>query len=283
MLKNYLQIALRHLWRHKGYTTLNVAGLAIGMMCCVLILLYVRQETRYDRFHENAERIVRLVSDDEIGDNAVNLSTSPGAAAAALKGEFSEVQQAVRFFKLFGGEAVVNYGEKRFWESRFFFGDAEVFEVFSFPLLAGNPQTALAGPQKIVITQATAQKYFGTENPLGKTLALGDSLHLEVTGVMADLPAATHLRFDFLASMPTLDSIYPGLREDWISLLFYTYVLLPEGHDQNQLAERLKNFAQKYDVQGTGKRAYTLEPLSDIHVYSSRQPQPEPNGDIAYV
>ncbi len=283
MLKNYLHIALRHLWRHKGYASLNVAGLATGMTCCVLILLYVRMEWRYDRFHEKAERIYRLVSDDEIGDNAVNLSTSPGAAAAALKREFSEVQHAVRFFKLFGGEAVVNYGEKRFWESRFFFGDAEVFEVFSFPLLAGNPQTALAGPKKIVITQTTAQKYFGAENPLGRTIALGDSLHLEVTGVIADLPTTTHLRFDFLASMPTLDSIYPGLREDWISLLFYTYVLLPQGNAQAQLAARLKNFAQKYDVQGTGKRTSALEPLRDIHLYSARQPQPEPNGDITYV
>ncbi|MCI0691439.1 ABC transporter permease [candidate division KSB1 bacterium] len=285
MLKNYLHIALRHLWRHKGYAALNVAGLAIGMTCCVLILLYVRQEWRYDRFHEKADRIYRFVSDDEIGGGVVNLSTSPGAAAAALKREFSEVQQAVRFFKLFGGEAVVNYGEKRFWESRFFFGDAEVFEVFSFPLLAGNPQTALIGPKKIVITQTTAQKYFGAESPLGKTIALGDSLHLEVTGVIAGLPTTTHLRFDFLASMPTLDSIYPGLREDWISLLFYTYVVLPEGYEQNQLAARLKNFAQKYDVQGTGKRAYALEPLRDIHLYSARQPQPDPAaaGDITYV
>ncbi|MBV6506775.1 MAG: hypothetical protein ILNGONEN_02359 [Syntrophorhabdaceae bacterium] len=283
MLKNQLHLALRHLWRHKGYAALNLAGLAVGMTCCVLILLYVRQETGYDRFHEKAARIVRLVSDDEIGDNKVNFSTSPGAAAAALKSEFSEVQQAVRFFKLFGGEAVVNHGEKRFWESRFFFGDAEIFEVFSFPLLAGNPHTALVGPKKIVITQATAQKYFGAENPLGKTLALGDSLHFEVTGVMADLPANTHLRFDFLASMPTLDAIYPGLREDWISLLFYTYVLLPEGYERKQLAARLKNFAQKYDVQENGKRAYALEPLTDIHLYSERKPQPVPNGEITYV
>jgi putative ABC transport system permease protein len=100
---------------------------------------------------------------------------------------------------------------------------------------------------------------------------------------MADLPAATHLRFDFLASMPTLDSIYPGVREDWISLLFYTYVLLPQGYEQNQLAVKLKKFAQKYDMQGTGKRAYALEPLTGIHLYSSRQPQPVPNGEIIYV
>ncbi len=283
MLKSYFQVARRYLLRHKGYAFLNVAGLALGLTCCVLILLYVRQELRYDRFHEKAQRICRLVSDDEIGGNMQYFSTSPGAAAAALKQEFPEVEQAVRFFRLFGGEAVVSHDENRFWESRFCFGDAQVFEVFSFPLLAENPQTALAGPSRVVITQTTSKKYFGEDDPLGKTITLADSLTLEVTGVVADLPAATHLRFDFLASMPTLDLIYPGLREDWISLLFYTYFLLPQEYDHNHLTEKLAGFSRKYDLQGTGKRTYALESLADIHLFSGRTSQLEPNGDITYV
>ena len=157
MLKNYLTIAVRNLFRQKFYSAINILGLAVGMACSILILLYVQDELSYDCYHKNADRIYRVVREQDFGGRVTHSAISPPAMAALLPDEFPEVEGAVR---LIAGRTLMSHGEKHF-EQNFYSADPNVFDVFDFPLLRGDPKTALSEPLSIVITRAVAQKFFG--------------------------------------------------------------------------------------------------------------------------
>lgn len=288
MLKNYIKLTLRHLLKYRTYSFINITGLAVGMTCCILILLYIRDELRYDRFHERAERIYRLTLSTENDEQPTNANTS-FSQGPALATDFPEIEAAVRFRKMGWGEKrVFAHNDKRFYEERFFYADKNVFEVFSFPFLRGNSQTALSEPFSIVITEAMSQKYFGHDNPLGETISLdpfndGGFTDFKITGVLKNLPHYSHIKFDFLASFESQKDLksMEG-RRGWGLESVFTYVLLKPGVSVENVQAKLPAFVEKH----VGKEHwYTLhlQPLTDIRLYSNLRAELEPNGDIAYV
>jgi len=261
MLKNYFKIALRNVLRHKSYSFINIAGLAVGIACCLLILLYVHDELGYDRFHEKASRIYRatLATDQQRYD------VTPSIVGPLFQREFSEVERTVRLYETTRyGAVVVRHGERVFQEERFMFADSTVFEVFSFPLLVGDAATALTRPNTMVLTESSARKYFGAENPVGQTLRLNNDSDYEITGVMRDVPRRSHLQFDFLAS-------YTGLTRDWAkeemwySANLYTYILLREGASVAEMEERIPGLLES----DTGKiwKKISLQRITLIHLH----------------
>jgi putative ABC transport system permease protein len=267
MLKNYLKIAIRNLLKHKAYSFINLAGLAIGIACCVLIMLYVREELSYDRFHENAGRTYRVANEGQFGSETWKGARTSHPLAPALVQEFPEVQQAVRFYRLY--KPLVQVGEKKFVEPRFFYADSSVFEVFTFPLITGDPQTALTRPYSLVLSQAMAEKYFGGGDPVGQILSVAKLGDFQITGVLKNIPANSHLAFDFLASYATLHAQKNPNLESWDTIVTSTYILLPEGYDHRTLEAKLPALVTKYQNQSHGATLRLfLNPIVDLHLRS---------------
>jgi putative ABC transport system permease protein len=290
MLKNYAKIALRNLLRHKGYTFINVAGLAVGIACCLLILLYVQHEFSYDRFHEKADRIYRVTTDFTIGGNEMRVASTMTPLAPALRAEFPEVREAVRIGQ-FKNELLVSQGNQQFYEELFFFADSTLFDLFSFPLLHGDPATALATPRSVVLSEPMAQKYFGGENPIGKMLTVERGYELTVTGVLNDIPSASHLKPDFIATLLDAKEIIGTDLEDWghISEL-YTYVSLSDAARPEALEAKLPALLDKYagevtsSLQPSSIFTLHLQPLTRVHLYSTEfGNNVEGGGDAKYL
>ena len=279
MWTNYLKITLRHLRRHKGHTFINVTGLTIGMACCLLIALYVMDEWSYDRYHENADRIVRLVDVIAAEDFSRDFSAVSAPMGPALVRDYPEVEQAVRFYAV--EEPWLQYQDARIKENRLLFTDASVFEVFTWPLVVGDPATALREPNTIVLTETMALKYFGEEPALGSTLTLNGRSEYTVTGVMQDIPSTSHFQVDFLASFATLDG--QSMVESWWRHDFYTYLLLRDARDVAPLAAKLPTFIETRMGTMLAEENRTLvaslQPLTTIHLHSNRYEEIEPNGD----
>ncbi len=278
------RVALRNMKRHKGFAFLNISGLAVGLAATMLIFLWVRDERSYDRFHADAERIFRVVfstSDDGAPTNA-NGSFGVGPA---LKKDFPEVLETARIRKMEGGpKRYVGYRDKRFYESRFFFAEPAVLSVFDFPLIRGDAATALAAPGAVVLTEDTAKKYFGNEDPIGKTIEAdpyneGNPMLFRVTGIAKNVPRTSHFHFDLLAS-------YASMREDTRSLdgfhQHYTYVLLKSRAAAESLRPKLREFLHRT---WRPDPWYTLglQPLLDIRLHSGLRSEIEPTGSILYV
>jgi putative ABC transport system permease protein len=278
MLKNYLKIALRSLRRHKIISFINVIGLAVGIACSALILLYVRHELSFDQYHQNKEQIYRLVSKVQ-GASYEAVAKVPGPWSVAAQKDFPEIEKVARF--VFFNETLVSRSEKRFYESGGFFADSTTFEVFSFSLLQGNPETALKQPNAIVVTKTFAEKYFGEENALGQTLTFDNQNQYQVTGVMANVPANSHFTFDFLVPMATYAS---PRRDNWQWLQFYTYVLLKAGASPQAVAEKFPALLrQNLEANLAAPYAPYLQPLTDIHLRSHLFREMQPNSDVAYI
>lgn len=269
MLRNYFVVAWRNLLRHKLYSLINISGLAVGMASCILILLYVRHELSYERFHENAEQIYRASLERPSGSR--NVST-PLPLAPTLVEEFPEVVRAVRLFNPDNPVPLVRHGNRRFYEKNFFFADADIFELFSFSLIQGDPQRALADPFSVVLTEETARKYFGDQEPLGKTIHFKNWLDLKVTGVLRDLPANTDFRFDFLTSFATVEKWLGSERmRNWHNTMCYTYVQLQEGSGTGALEEKLPAFVEEhFNKNEKIARNLHLQQLTRVHLYSSQ-------------
>lgn len=280
MLKNYLTIAFRTLRRHPGYTFINVVGLAVAVACCVLMLRYVRHEMSYDRFHEHADRIFRVVSEQENNGVLTASARTPVPLAAALQEELPGVEEAVRFGPAWTG--VMSHGDQQFHEEGLFFADPNVFEVFSLPLIQGNPETALEQPNSLVLTETMAQKYFGDENPVGQTLLFtyeGEQ-EFEVTGVVEAMPANSHFHFDFLAPFASQPRFLEMMAEQWDYNFRPTYVLLSDT-DAAAVAARLPAFVeQHYPEAMQTTTTLALQPLTDIHLHSRLQGEIGANGSI---
>ncbi|MCH8960713.1 MAG: ABC transporter permease [Bacteroidetes bacterium] len=277
MLKNYFKIAFRNFKKRRGYAFINVAGLAVGMACCLLIALFVRHERSYDRYHEHADRIFRLVEE----------RARVGAPfAPALLNEFPEVEQAVRLHHMFWTTPLLQAGERGFYEDRIFFADSSLFDVFSFRLLRGDPKTALAAPFSMILTEAMAAKYFGDADPMGQVIAYDNTHTYTVTGIVENTPPPSHFRFDFLASFSTLYVLeeFWGMPLTWTNPTATTYLLLSDPDAAEALEARLPDFIVKHRGEAfRNGRTFHLQPLTDIHLHSNRRGEFGPNGDIAYV
>ena len=277
MLINYLKIALRNLKRHTGYTVINVTGLAVGMACCLLILLYVQDERSYDLFHEKGDRIYRLEREVSRPGGEGRFSFTSGPPGPALVNEYPEVEAAVRFFRL---ESLVRYQDRQFYGEKIAFVDSSFFHVFTFPLRSGDPRTALATPNSVVLTETMAKKYFGNEDPVGQTVRIDNADEFIVMGVVADVPENSHYTFDALASFSALPPKFPWLN-NWGGIGIRTYLLLSPNVTAAALEAKLPSFIHKHKGE-TAQEAYYLRPLKQIHLYSDVF-EIDPQGDIETV
>jgi putative ABC transport system permease protein len=284
MLKNYLKITFRNLIKYKIYSIVNIAGLAVGMACCILILLWVKNELSYDRFHENSERIFRVVAG---GQNAAKgtILALQGPLAPLLKKEFPEVEKYVRIyaFKIFSGEKLVSHQHKHFYTNNFFMVDPSFFEVFSFPFIKGDPRTALYDLRSIVITEEMAKKYFSNDDPLGKILSYENEFDFVVTGVVKNIPFNSHFQFDFIIPLENYRDIQslPNGLDNWDNQAFVTYLLLNPNCDISSLEKKMTELVNQY----TRNDIFTffLQSLTDIHLYSNLRDELGTNTDIRYV
>ena len=286
MFKNYFVIAIRNLLKHKGYALINISGLAIGLACCFFIIFFVRHELGYDAFHKKAPRIYRLLhaSKEDPGDRS---AISASAYAPHLLHEFSEIEQAVRFFTNAGPANLKSQSEVRTVEG-LVFADASVLSVFDFPLRRGNAAEALTAPNTIVLTAAAAQAWFGPEDPLGKTLFYlrgSQKLALQITGVLENLPSNSHLQFDHLVSFSTIKAFMgEQALEEYINFNYYTYVLLRPGISPQQLQDRFPGFLRKYREEDTAAHTLLLlQPLRDIHLTTNVKWDVGTNSDKKYL
>jgi putative ABC transport system permease protein len=272
MLKNYFKIALRNLWRKRAYSFINVTGLAVGMACCFLIFLYVHFELSYDGFHQKADRIYRVVGDYKSSSETLHWYETAGPLARSIEAEFPQVQQTARFINL---TALVRVGNFKFQEMHTIWADSSIFSVFDFPLIDGDPRTALKEPNSVVLSETAAIKYFGHSNPVGQHLLLtGRGIPCIVTGLMKDIPQNSHIRADMMVSMPTYTRYLQNWVENsWGDLPFSTYLLLSPGADPSVLQAKLPALIQKYegDRLKTENASYTLalEPVRSIYLHSS--------------
>ena len=284
MLKNYIKIAFRNMKKSKGYTFINISGLAIGMACCLLIVLYIQDELSYDTFHLNADRIFRVVassSEDGIPTNANGIfGTGP-----ALKKDFPEVVDYVRIRKMGQGKKIyIGYEDQKFYEQWFFFADPTIFTVFTFPLIRGEADKVLSEPNSIVITEAMAEKYFGNEDPIGKTMETdpynsGEKMFFQVTGIAKNVPPNSHFHFDFLASYINQTEDLTSFQGFW---QHYTYVLLNDASSAEELESKLFDFLQRNWREDPWYTNH-LQPLKDIRLHSQLRSEIEPTGNLAYV
>lgn len=283
MIRNYFKIALRNLVRHKGYSFLNIAGLALGMACTMLILLYVQDELGFDRFHTNLSRIYR-VNTGMNGDGQPSNANGQIAAGPALKRVFPEVETYVRFRKFGWNESrVVAYNNRRFYEKRFLVADSTVFRVFSFPLIEGDPMTALDAPNTVVLTRSMAIKYFGTEPAMGKRIQVdmyndGRFSDFTVTGIAEDVPAQSSIQFDFLGSY----SSQTDIKIPWSLESVFTFILFHENIDVRRVEAALPGFVKQERGPNT-RISMHLQPMKDVRLRSPYSGQMEPPGNIGTV
>jgi putative ABC transport system permease protein len=296
MIKNYLKSAFRNFFKHKTFTFLNILGLSLGLSASILILQYVRYEKSYDTFHSNADEIYRIQYNIiQNGELRVECAAAVPAAGPALKNNFPEVKQFTRLFPISG---VVAYespdrGYISFREEKMQFTDPAVFEVFDFELLKGNPETALQGPNKVVISERAAKKYFANEDPLGKSISWGGwngQVNMEVSGILADVPENSHIKFDILFSFQTLNDMSDNDSEtSWGWYDFNTYVLLDSETSVPALQAKWDEYLEKEHGERWAKRnsknEFLLKPLKEIHLYSNllQESDPEGQGDADAV
>ncbi len=284
MFRNYLLIAWRNLKKNRVFSLINIVGLSIGMAACLLILQYVGHELSYDDFHAQGDRIYRVSQKAWNGARYVQDACGYNVAGPAMQADFPEVRDHA-YLRLRDKCNIAN-GNVTFREDRVGVASAHFFTLFSFPLLRGNPATALAAPNTVVISRTTARRYFGTQNPVGRTLRYNDGYHhelLTVTGVMEDMPVNSHMHLDLVLSYETART-WEGWGMDWCCNNDYLYVLLAPGADPAGLAAKLPAFRRKY-FSGTNQMmdALELQPLRDIHLHSQKTFEIEANGSAEAV
>lgn len=293
MLKNYLKIALRNLWKRKGFSAINITGLAIGLATCLLITLFVLDELSYDRYNKKADRIYRVDADIKFAGNRFISAVAPDPMGPTLKKDFPQVEQYVRFRG--AGGLLLKKDNEYVQENQVIYADSTLFDVFTFPMLDGDAETALRAPNSLVLTATTARKYFNTTQAVGKTVLVNNQQYYKVTGVIKDIPSQSHFNFDIFVSLSTLEE---SRRNNWLSNNFNTYVVLKEGADPKQLEAQFDGLVEKYigpqvmqvlsasleDLKKNGSYVkHYLTPLTSIHLHSDKVAELGPNSSIQYV
>jgi putative ABC transport system permease protein len=285
MFKNYLKVAFRNFKRHKGFSFINVAGLSIGLACCALILLFIKDELSYDRFHEKADRIHRVVFSTSHEDTIPTNANGSFGVGPALKRDFPEIIETVRIRKMGQGVKVyIGHKDKKFYEERFFFAEPSIFTVFDFPLIKGDPTAVLNEPNTIVLSREMAEKYFGDEDPIGQTVDAdpfndGGIMQFHVTGIAQNVPRNSHIHFDFLASYISQKDNTNDFAGFW---QHYTYALLDKKTSAASLNPKLLAFLHRHWRKNPWY-TISLQPLLDIRLHSRLHSEVEPTGNILYV
>jgi ABC-type antimicrobial peptide transport system permease subunit len=279
LIWSYIKIALRKIRRHKTYSFINVAGLAVGMSACILILLWVQSELSYDRFHEKADHLFRAVEHERMSDGrTLSYPLFPTGFGPAFKSDFPQVLETVRFRRFRG--RIVRVGDKSLYEDNFAFADPELFKIFTFPLLQGNRDTVLSSPSSIVLTEGMAQKYFGEKDPIGQIIQVDGTHEFQVTGVLKTIPHNSQIQFDFVVPFIAMKQ-YGWNMNDWGAYGIRTYVLLNEHTDYQKFNTQIEGFLKKYD-EGT-IMTLSLQPFKRVHLHSAWISASGTEGDIKYV
>lgn len=269
MFKNYLKITLRNLRRQKGYAFINIAGLSVGIACALLIILVVQYEFKYESHHENAGRIYRINVEHTQLERTFRSTYSPVPLAPAMYEEVPEVTHFARIAVL--RQIPVAHEDRKFYEDNVRFVDPGILEMFTFPLVSGNKETALTDPNSIVITEDMAVKYFGREDPLGKILVLLNSMSLKVTGVMKNHPGYTNIRPDFLVPIEKIRAIAgDDFFQNWLSQQLVSYIMLAEGHSAADVEAKIQGAFDSH-VRADDGRKLTLDQLKRMHLFSDTE------------
>jgi len=291
MLKHQIIIAIRIILRNLNYSIINIGGLAIGLAAFIFIIIYITDELKYDRFHENADRIYRVnrfYNSNDVNEDAATLSFPAGPA---LQFEYPDmVEKVCRFFDFQVSKLFFEYRKDsseivKFNERNFFLADSTVFEIFTFPFVEGDPETALLRPNTIVLTESTARRYFGNESPVGKSLRIEEFTDMEITGVIRDIPPQSHFNIDILGSLSTFRQLGGGqLPQTWIWNPCWTYLLLKEGVSPEQLENKFPEFYENhyFDLSNQDVTLY-LQPLADIHLRSHHDYEMQANSNFMYI
>jgi putative ABC transport system permease protein len=263
---SYIVIALRKIRRQKGYAVINIAGLAVGLACCAMMLLWVQHEKNFDRFHANRDSIYRLIKETQTGSKTTLDARTPYPLGEAILGEVPEVVNFTRYQGVVGWD--MRYGDEVFFNDDIGTADAAFFEMFSFPFVKGDPKTALADRASIVVTESMARKYFGREEPLGKIMTIGQRRHpFKVTGVIRDVPENSHLRFDCIIPIVNFWEWWDGVPGDWGMIMFYTYVQLAPRSSAASAGPKIAAVLNENIPQS--KAAIRVQPLLDVHLKSN--------------
>jgi putative ABC transport system permease protein len=295
MIRNYFVIAYRNLMKQGFYSVINVLGLAVGISSCIIILLYVHNETSYDKHFEDADRLYRVNSEIKFGANHLVMAVCPAPLSETVRKDYPEVEASARLWD--GAPSIFVRGDDSFKESATIFADSSIFSVFPMTFLEGNPDRALTEPNTIVISRTAAEKYFPGEKALGQFLTGQRNNQWKVTGVIEDMPSTGHFKFDFLLSLVTVDY---HRDQNWLSNNFHTYIKLREGADARELESKFpkmidtyagpqakqalgSDFTMEKFRAGGNKLEYTLMKVTDIHLRSDKDVELSANSDITYV
>lgn len=281
MLKNLFTIAIRNILKDKTYSAINILGLTIGITCSMFLFLYILDELSFDRYHKNADNIYRVVSNIKEPDNAFTWAVAQIPLAEELRDNYPEVENAVRFFSM--QRNLYKNNEKQFYEAEFYLADSTAFDMFSYEFIKGDPATALDQPFSIVLTEKIAKKYFGDEDPIGKSLQNQQNEEFKVTGLLKDVPSNSHFKFDALVSRSTRAQN----RGSWGGFGVFTYIQLPPNYDLSKLYVSLDTIIKQrvnpiFEQYGISVK-YELQKITDIHLHSKIQDEAEAGGDISYI
>lgn len=280
MFKNYFKIALRNMHRHKVYAIINISGLAVSIVCCLMIWMHIRFESSYDNYQRDADRVYRIGIDIDTPSFKRTFAPISYFMAPYLKENYSQVEAVTRI-RRFGG-VLVKKESKAFYEDNLVQADNDIFDVLTFPFLKGDPKTALLRPRSLVVTESIGKKYFGKEDPMGQVIQVS-GLDFLITGVMTDPPKNTHLKCGFIGSM-TESEIPEWAKQHWHLNVFYTYVKFRPGIDVQELLPEIEAGANAHrDIKEGAKYTYFLQPLKDIHLHSHIAGEFEPPGNSAYL
>jgi len=294
MLKNYFKTAFRSLIVNKGFSLINIIGLAIGMAAAILIMLFIYHELSYDKFHKDYDRIYRVAVNGRMSGDFFEVAVTPAPMANSLKQDFPEIEASVCLDQMMQ-QALFRRGENVFFEKDVYFADSMFFQIFDFKPLIGNIETALYEPFSMVITQTIANKYFYKENPIGQIIQLNDQFGFKVTAVIEDPPLNSHLRFPVLLSWASVEKMIPDRPfESWGSLGFYTYLKLRPNVDIDAFQAKIEKYIMTKLIEQSGDAPDSfkdvqlefnsyLQPIQQIHLHSNLMAELSPNSDISYV
>ncbi|MGF1671902.1 MAG: ABC transporter permease [Balneolaceae bacterium] len=286
MFRNYIKIAVRNLWKHKEYTFINIAGLAVGIAVCFTIFLWIQDEIKHDRFHENSDRIYRALWDAKVGDNEWVIPVVPVPVGTILKQDFPEVEKVTNL--VINNTWIIRSGDEYIRQKDVIFADPEIFNVFTFRFLSGSPENALSEPNSVVLNHEIALRYFGDQDPVGQTLELNNNTILTVTGVVEKWPDQSHFNFSIIGPISDVAWL-ENRRDQWGSASVRTYFLLQDSSVIESLQEKFDRFTEEnvnanslFSAEGNYNR-YPYQPLTDIHLYSRVQFGMDAGGDIRYI
>ncbi|MFC1725616.1 ABC transporter permease [candidate division KSB1 bacterium] len=282
MWKNYLKIAFRNMRKQKSYTVINVSGLAIGLACCILIMLWVQDELSYDRHHEKLDRIQQVVCNMNINNVTRYTASTPAPLSAALKRDFPEIEKVTMYSDK--GSFNFKLDDKIFNEEGYGFAEKDFFDIFSFPLVIGDPETVFSDPYSIVLSEEMAKKYFNSENPLGKTLKIDNDFYVTVTGIMKNIPGNSTININFLSPFVILAKEYYGqdILQNWDRHSFGTFFLISDNNQLSMLKEKIIDYKRTF-VEDTSVK-FELVPMNKIHLYTAHiSDSISGKGDIKYI